>query len=134
MCWSPRWMSRTGSRRRRDDSRRLRVDSPVLGARGYRSVVVGDVSDQPDREEVRRVLYESVAHGHLSVAGAREGEPVFSLTEAGNAHVEALIDAAITLYGDAAADALAARLDLPVEMTRELVALRVAAGADGEKP
>ena len=78
------------------------------------------MSEQTE-EQFRRALYEAAAIGQVEIAGERNGETLFRLTAAGNDRVNAVIDSFIAIYGEEAADFLAASLDLPAGLAEELV-------------
>ena len=68
-------------------------------------------------EEIRRELYESVAKGMMKVTGERDGEPLFSITEEGEAHVESMLDH----YLDELVAFVTHRLDVPDYILRDLL-------------
>lgn len=71
-------------------------------------------------DDLRRGLQEGIADGTVEVIGKRDGEALFRLTEAGQTHVEALLDRRI-LH---AIQALAEDLDLPEDIASDLILRR----------
>lgn len=82
--------------------------------------------DEVDVFALRRGAYDAVAHGDAEIAGERNGEPVFKLTDTGRERAEEIIDTAIAQHGEAGAGiALAEALGIPEEMGDQIVAYRL---------
>jgi hypothetical protein len=81
-----------------------------------------NMTDDLTRDEFEQSMLESVEKGLVEIVGERDGQPLFAVTQAGEEHVERLLDDML----DQAAAVFARNLGIPLYVARDLLLMRAA--------